>query len=72
MQKEGIWREFSYRYTPQQNDMAKQKNRTIEEVAREMLEEKYMQKFYWAEAVRIMMYLQNQTYTNGGVSPHEL
>ena len=37
-----------------------------------MLEEKHMPKFYWAEAVRTTFYLQNQTFANRGVSPHEL
>ena len=38
----------------------------------EMLEEKHMPKFYWAEAVKMVVYVQNQTSANGGVSPHEL
>ena len=72
LQKEGIRREFSCRYTPEQNGVAERKNRTIEEAARAMLEEKHMPKFYWAEAVKTAVYLQNQTSANGGVSPHEL
>ena len=72
LQKEGIRREFSCRYTPMQNGVAEQRSWTIEEVAQAMLEEKHMLKFYWAEAVRLAVYLQNQTSTNGGVSPHEL
>ena len=31
-----------------------------------------MPKFYWAEAVRTTVYLQNLASANGGVSPHEL
>ena len=52
--------------------MVEQKNRTIEEATRAMLEEKHIPKFYWAEAIRTAIYLQNQTFANGGVSPHEL
>ena len=52
--------------------MAERKNWTIEEAARAMLEEKHTPKFYSAEAVQTAVYLQNQTSTNGGVSPHEL
>ena len=37
-----------------------------------MLEEKHMPKFYWAEAVRTTVYVQNRTSANGGMSPHEL
>mgnify|MGYP002776887913 CR=1 FL=1 len=66
LQKEGIREEFS-------GPMAENSTfRMIEEVAREMLEEKHMPKFYWAEVVRMVVYLQNQTSANGGVSPHEL
>ena len=44
----------------------------IEEATRAMLEEKHMLKFYWAEAVKTTVYLQNRASANGGVSPHEL
>ena len=50
---------------------AERKNRMIEEAAREMLEERHMLKFYWAEAIRMVVYLQNRTFANG-VSLHEL
>jgi hypothetical protein len=56
----GIRREYSCRYTPEQNGVAKRKNRSIVEVARAMLEEKSMPKFYWAEAVRTAVYIQNR------------
>ena len=46
LQKEGIQREFSCRYTPQQNSVAETKDQTIEKVARAMLEEKHLPKFY--------------------------
>ena len=52
LQKEGIQREFSYRYTPEHNGVAEWKNQTIEEAALAMLEEKHLAKFYWAEVVR--------------------
>ena len=42
------------------------------EAAWAILQEKHMPKFYWAEAVRIAVYLQNRASANGGVSPHEL
>ena len=52
--------------------MAERKNQTIEEVAKAMLGEKHMPKFYWANAVRTSVYLQNRASANVGVSPHEL
>ena len=66
----GIWHEFSCRYTPEQNGRAKRKNQPIVEAARAMLEEKSLPKFYWAEAVRIAVYIQNRIGEK--VSPHEL
>jgi hypothetical protein len=51
--------EFSCRYTPEQNGVAERKNGSIIEAARAMLEEKSMPEFYWAEAVRTAVYIQN-------------
>ena len=53
----GIRREFSCRYTPEQNGVAERKNRTIVEAARAMLEEKSLPKFYLAETVRTAGYI---------------
>ena len=53
--------------------MAEHRNRTLVAVAREMLEEKSMPKFYWAEAIRTTVYIQNRISASGTkVSPHEL
>ena len=38
-------------------EVAKRKNRTIEEAAKAMLEEKHMLKVYWAKALRRTVYL---------------
>ena len=53
----GIQREFSCKYTPEQNGVAERKNRLVVEAAQAMLEEKSMPKFYWAEAVRTTVYI---------------
>jgi hypothetical protein len=60
LQQMGIRREFSCRYMPEQNGVAERKNRSIIEAAQAMLEEKSMPKFYWAEAVRTVVYIQNR------------
>ena len=70
LQQKGIWREFSCRYTPQQNGVAERKNRSLIDATRAMLEEKSMPKFYWAEAVRTTVYIQNRI--GDKVSAHEL
>ena len=66
----GIQREFNCRYMPEQNGMAERKNWSIVEAAWEMLEEKSLPKFYWAEAVRTAIYIQNRIGEK--VSAHEL
>jgi hypothetical protein len=65
----GIRCEFSCRYTPEQNGVAERKNWSIVEAARAMLEEKSLPKFYWAEAVRTAVYMQNRI--GDKVSAHE-
>ena len=50
--------------------MAERTNRSVVEAARAMLEEKSLPKFYWAEAVRTAMYIQNRI--GDKVSAHEL
>ena len=50
--------------------MAERKNRSIVDTARAMLEEKNMPKFYWAEAIRTVVYIQNRIRDK--VSAHEL
>ena len=52
LQQMGIRREFSCRYTPEQNGVTKRKNRSVVDAAWAMLEEKSLPKFYWAETVR--------------------
>jgi len=59
----GIQRQFTCRYTPQQNGVAKRKNRHIAEVARALMADKNMPHHYWAEAVAIAVYIMNRTPT---------
>ena len=55
---------------PEQSGIAKRKNYSVVEAARAMLEEKSMPKFYWAEAVRTAVYIQNRIGEK--VSAHEM
>ncbi|KAL0427280.1 UNVERIFIED_CONTAM: Retrovirus-related Pol polyprotein from transposon TNT 1-94 [Sesamum latifolium] len=59
----GIHRPMTILGTPQQNSMAERKNRTILNMARSMLKEKYMPKEFWAEAVSCAVYLSNRSPT---------
>ncbi|GJW62707.1 putative ribonuclease H-like domain-containing protein [Tanacetum coccineum] len=55
-----IKREFSVVRTPQQNRVAKRKNRTLIEAARTMLADLFLPTTFWAEAVNTACYVQNK------------
>ncbi|GJR86155.1 putative ribonuclease H-like domain-containing protein [Tanacetum coccineum] len=56
----GIKREFSVARTPQQNRVAKRKNRTLIEAARTMLTDSLLPTIFWAEAINTTCYVQNR------------
>ena len=59
----GIHKEFTTRYTPQQNGVAERKNRTIMDMARSMMKAKHLPNEYWAEAVQCAAYVLNRCQT---------
>nr|GEW04011.1 hypothetical protein [Tanacetum cinerariifolium] len=59
-EKQGIKREFSVTRTPQQNKVAKRKNKTLIEAARTMLADSKLPTTFWAEAVNTTCYVQNR------------
>ena len=63
LQKNGIWRQFSCRYTPQQNGVTKRKNRHIAQIAHVLMTEKNMPHSYWAETSFTVVYIMNMTTT---------
>ncbi|GJX22745.1 putative ribonuclease H-like domain-containing protein [Tanacetum coccineum] len=63
----GIKREFSVARTPQQNEVAKRKNRTLIEAARTMLADSKLPTTFWAEAVNTACYVQNRVLV---IKPH--
>ncbi|GJS01873.1 ribonuclease H-like domain-containing protein [Tanacetum coccineum] len=65
--KKGIKREFSVARTPQQNGVAKRRNRTLIEAARTMLADSKLPTTFWAEAVNTACYVQNKVLV---VKPH--
>nr|GEX72034.1 putative ribonuclease H-like domain-containing protein [Tanacetum cinerariifolium] len=58
--KKGIKREFSNARIPQQNGVAKKRNRTLIEAARTMLADAKLPVTFWAEAVNTACYVQNR------------
>ncbi|GJU20885.1 retrovirus-related pol polyprotein from transposon TNT 1-94 [Tanacetum coccineum] len=63
----GIKREFSVARTPQQNEVAERKNKTLIEVARTMLADSKLPTTFWAEAVNTACYVQNRVLV---IKPH--
>nr|GEV88416.1 hypothetical protein [Tanacetum cinerariifolium] len=70
----GIKREFSVPITPQQNGIAKRKNRTLIEAARTMLADLLLPIPFWAEAVNTACYVQNMVLVTKphNKTPYEL
>ncbi|RZB68411.1 Retrovirus-related Pol polyprotein from transposon TNT 1-94 [Glycine soja] len=60
---EGIERQLTVAYSPQQNGVSERKNRTIMEMARSMLKEKGLPNTFWAEAVYTVVYILNRCPT---------
>ncbi|WJX39850.1 hypothetical protein P8452_27360 [Trifolium repens] len=58
----GIVHEFSAPRTPQQNGVVERKNRSLQEMARTMMQETKLAKHFWAEAVNTACYIQNRIY----------
>jgi hypothetical protein len=61
----GIRREMTVPYNPQQNGVAERKNRAITGAARSMLHDQSLPLYLWAEACATAVYLQNR-------SPHSI
>jgi transposase InsO family protein len=62
LDEEGIKHEFLAPYTPQQNGVAKRKNRTLIEMVRTMLDEYKTSDRFWAEAINTACHATNHLY----------
>jgi transposase InsO family protein len=62
LDEEGIKHEFSAPYTPQQNGVAKRKNRTLIEMVRTMFDEYKTSDRFWAEAINTTCHATNLLY----------
>ncbi|GKD03949.1 putative ribonuclease H-like domain-containing protein, partial [Tanacetum coccineum] len=65
--QEGIKMEFSVARTPQQNEVAERKNRTLIEAARTMLVDSKLPTTFWAETVNTACYVLNRVLV---INPH--
>ena len=59
-EKNGIEHNFSAPRTPQQNGVVERKNRSLEELARTMLNDHDLPKHFWADAVSTACYVMNR------------
>jgi hypothetical protein len=59
LRKEGIQAEPSAPYTPQQNGISERCNRTVMDPARSMLKHAGMPNSFWADAVKVAVYIKN-------------
>ena len=60
----GIKRQLTAAYTPQQNGVAERKNRTVMNMVRSLLVEKNVPRKFWAEAVNWALYVLNRCPTS--------
>jgi len=58
--KKGISHNFSCARIPQQNGVVERKNRTLQEMARTMINESNVEKYFWAEAINTSCYIINR------------
>jgi len=56
----GIKHNFSAPRTPQQNGVVERKNRSLEELARTLLNETELPKYFWADAISTTCYVLNR------------
>ena len=71
--QEGIRRQLTVPYTPEQNKVAERKNRSIVGAARAMLHDQSLPFFLWAKACSTVVYLQNRSPHRavGNMTPEE-
>ena len=71
---EGIRHQFSAAYTPQQNGVAENKNRTLIDMARTMMAEFQSPYNFWAEAINTTCHASNRLFLRPLIekTPYEL
>ena len=73
-EKNGIRRHFSATYTLEQNEVVERKNRTVQEMARMMLNDSKVSDVFWVQVVHTTVYTLNRYLlrSNSDKTPHEL
>ena len=60
LEEEGIIAQYTMPSTPQQNGVAKRRNRTLMDMVRSMLGNSQLPLFLWSEALKIVVYVLNR------------
>lgn len=70
---EGIGRQYTNPYTPQQNGVVERRNRTVMGMTRSFLKGRHLPAMFWGEAVRHTVYVLNRLPTRSltGMTPYE-
>jgi hypothetical protein len=70
----GIKKEYTIPRTPQQNGVVERQNRTVQEMARSMMNEKNIGRTYWVEAIHIAIHVLNKAHLRpqSEKTPYEL
>ena len=71
--EEGMGRQLTAPYSPQQNGVVERRNQTVVEMVRCLLKSMGVPSYFWAEAVKTAVYLLNRAPTRSleGVTPYE-
>jgi transposase InsO family protein len=72
--KHGIKREYTIPGTPQQNGVVERQNRTVQQMARSMMNEKNIDQTYWVEAIHTTVHILNKSHLrpHSDKTPYEL
>jgi transposase InsO family protein len=72
--KHGIKREYTIPGTPQQNGVVERQNRTVQQMARSMMNEKNIGQTYWVEAIHTTVHILNKSHLrpHSDKTPYEL
>jgi hypothetical protein len=60
--KHGIKREYTIPRNPQQNGVVERKNRSVQQMARSMMNERNIPQTYWVEAIHIVVHILNKAH----------
>ena len=72
--EDGIMRELTIPYNPQQNGVEERKNRSIMEAVKAIIDDQYIPMYMWEEATRTTIYVHNRIShsTLGNKTPEEM